>query len=94
MRASDSRASNVGLVTNEFASGLSEPVGSASTSTSYTEFVVPSTSKSSRKLNRCWWFGAARPGAIISAHRRPSPFAEAPFPFTWASFSGSEYTSW
>ena len=33
-----------------------------SASTSWTEFAVPSTSRSRRAENRCWWWGAASPG--------------------------------
>ena len=39
-------------------------------STSYTEFAGPSTSVSSRMLNRCWWNGAASWGATMEAKRR------------------------
>ena len=38
------------------------PGGSATTSTSLTELPAPSTSKSRRKLNRCWWWGAGQVG--------------------------------
>ena len=41
-----------------------------SASTSYTSFSAPSTSKSSRALNRCWWCGAATPSAITFANAR------------------------
>ena len=34
---------------------------------------VPSTSRSRRAENRCWWCGAARPGAITFAYSGSSP---------------------
>ena len=46
-------------------------------SVSYTEFSGPSTSKSRRKLKRCWWCGAASCGATSAACAGASPFATA-----------------
>src|SRR6185437_13892891 len=51
------------------------PVGSASTW--ITALSVPSISMSIRTLKRCWWNGAARPGATILACGPASPFATA-----------------
>ena len=74
---------------NAFAHGLSGPGGTGSASISYTVFAEPSTSKSRRAENRCWWCGAASPGAIRFANSDVSPGASAIGDMMPVSFTSS-----
>ena len=78
-RAASSVSSKVVVVPKTLPHGFpSVPGGPAPTaSTSKTALSGPSTSTSRRTLNRCWWYGAARPGAIMRAWGPGSPFATA-----------------
>src|ERR1700677_3180429 len=66
-RAANSCYSKVTVGPKALLHGLSSPGGAGTVSTSNTELTGPSISTSSRTLNRCWWYGAARPGAIMLA---------------------------
>ncbi len=48
-------------------------------STSTIRFEVPSTSKSIRKLKKCWWLGAEMFGATIAPNSLPSAFVFTPW---------------
>lgn len=82
-RASSSVRSGVTQVVKALPRGFCGPVGTRWTSISSTEFPVASSSPestaiSSRAENRCWWYGAPRPGAISEAYGYGEPSSRAP----------------
>ena len=63
-----SEAIGTTLFVNALPAGFSAEIGTRTASISFTTFATPSTVMSSRAENRCWWYGAPRPGATSEAN--------------------------